>query len=121
MYQDSATLEALGQTANTISLWYHKKGNAVGELRVEARGAGAGAWNVAWSRSGEQGDAWYTAAGIRLQGPQLGNGREELHVSEYKFPRVRQEMGCQISWLRSQLTWHYISSPRARELVLGNV
>eukprot|EP00662_Eupelagonemidae_sp_cell21_P043486 gene43486-biopygen51904 len=59
---DTATLEALSQNADTLSLWYHMYGSAIGELRVEARSSG-GAWATAWSRTGAQGSSWQQAAG----------------------------------------------------------
>merc|ERR1711964_522349 len=63
---DEAILLAMSQAADTMSLWYHMKGSAIGSLHVDAKPHGPGNWGTVWSQHGDKGDKWLHARDIVL-------------------------------------------------------
>ncbi|WP_298544592.1 fibronectin type III domain-containing protein [uncultured Aquimarina sp.] len=59
---NSPCFDLSGETTADYSFRYHMTGNAVGELRLEASSDNGTTWTSIWSRSGDQGNSWNSAA-----------------------------------------------------------
>ena len=59
---NSPCFDLSGETSADYSFRYHMTGNAVGELRLEASSDNGTTWTSIWSRTGDQGNTWNTAA-----------------------------------------------------------